>query len=335
MERSNPFQIENLYTKKWSIARRHKIATAGSCFAQHISRYMNRSGYEVLNVEPTPGGLPQELAQKYGYSMYSARYGNIYTLLQLLQLLREAAGTIQIDDEDLAWQRPDGAYIDAFRPAVEPDGLPTVAEVRKHREYHLSRVREMFQNMDIFVFTMGLTETWENAATSLVYPSVPGVFGGTFDPEVYKFRNIGFADNLRAFRQFHKELVEFRGKRPLRYLLTVSPVPLTATASGEHVLPATVYSKSVLRAVAGQLAQDHRYVDYFPSYEIITNQAARSVFYENNLRSVRNDGVETVMKVFFSQHPRLSALPAKAGKSAEKTEEDVQCEEAVLEAFGR
>ena len=35
-----------------------------------------------------------------------------------------------------------------------------------------------------------------------------------------------------------------------RLVLTVSPVPLAATASGSHVLPATIYSKSVLRAAA-------------------------------------------------------------------------------------
>ena len=42
----------------------------------------------------------------------------------------------------------------------------------------------------------------------------------------------------------------------LRFLLTVSPVPLTATASGQHVLTATTYSKSVLRSAAGFLSQN-------------------------------------------------------------------------------
>ena len=37
----------------------------------------------------------------------------------------------------------------------------------------------------------------------------------------------------------------------LRILLTVSPVPLTATAGDDHVLLATTYSKSVLRAGRG------------------------------------------------------------------------------------
>ncbi|WP_428660504.1 GSCFA domain-containing protein [Reyranella sp.] len=51
-------------------------------------------------------------------------------------------------------------------------------------------------------------------------------------------------------------------RRPgVRFLLTVSPVPLKASASQNHVLAATTYSKSVLRAVAGQLADTYDDVD--------------------------------------------------------------------------
>ena len=38
------------------------------------------------------------------------------------------------------------------------------------------------------------------------------------------------------------------------------------------MLTANSYSKSLLRTVAGQLAQEHRDVDYFPSYELITGE---------------------------------------------------------------
>lgn len=336
VEASNPFNMQGIYLKKWSILPKQKIATAGSCFAQHISRFMFGAGYQILNVEPTPGGLPQAEAQKFGYSMYSGRYGNIYTLAQLLQLLREAAGTLKPAQEDVVWQRPDGRYIDAFRPGVEPQGLSSPEEVLEHRAYHLAQVRRMFEELDILIFTMGLTETWANDATGLVYPSAPGVFGGTFDADAFSFRNLTSAENIKLFRTFNKELVELRGKkaRP-RYLLTVSPVPLTATASGKHVLPSTVYSKSVLRGVAGQLADEMKVVDYFPSFEIITNQAARSAFYEQNLRSVRADGVESVMRVFFAEHPPLQAKSPGKAQTASLDEEDVQCEEAVLEAFGQ
>jgi hypothetical protein len=88
-------------------------------------------------------------------------------------------------------------------------------------------------------------------------------------------------------------------------------------------------------------------IDYFPSYEIITNQAARGVFFEHNQRSVRPEGVAAAMGMFFMSHgmaarPLVSpAGPAdamdEAKRSLTNTADDtaVQCEEAILEAFGR
>ena len=86
----------------------------------------------------------------------------------------------------------------------------------------------------------------------------------------------------------------------LHILLTVSPVPLVATASGDHVLVATQYSKSVLRAVAGDMARSHAQVDYFPSYEIIAAPPSRATFFEPNMRAIAGDGADLVMRHFFA-----------------------------------
>ena len=61
---------------------------------------------------------------------------------------------------------------------------------------------------------------------------------------------------------------------------------------------ATTYSKSVLRAVAGDAAADDEATDYFPSYEIITGAPTRSAFFEPNMRSVAQAGVDLVLSAF-------------------------------------
>jgi hypothetical protein len=86
----------------------------------------------------------------------------------------------------------------------------------------------------------------------------------------------------------------------LKIILTVSPVPLTATNSGKHVLIATMQSKSILRAVAGQLSDEYSYIDYFPSYEIINSAVFKGVFFEPNQRNVNPHGVSFVMDHFFN-----------------------------------
>ena len=125
--------------------------------------------------------------------------------------------------------------------------------------------------------------------------------------------------------------------------MTVSPVPLAATATDKNVLVATSYSKSVLRAVAGSLSDEFAEIDYFPSYEIISTPFSRRFFYGPDMREVTSTGVDLVMKTFFDEHGAAPAGPSTALPSVEHPQarrpvraasaEDVVCEEAFLEAF--
>lgn len=326
----SPLAPGGLYRRKWPIEPGWQIGAAGSCFAQHVCRFLRRNGYRVLDVEPPPPGLPEARQAEFGYATYSARYGNIYTVRQLLQLLQEAAG--QRRPADPVWEKA-GRFHDALRPGVEPEGLDSPEQVAEHRAFHLARLRVLVQRMDLFIFTLGLTEAWEDRRDGTVYPTAPGTVAGRYDPDLHVFRNFRHAEILEDFRAFRSLAQRLRRGRALRCLLTVSPVPLTATASGAHVLAASTWSKAVLRSVAGELAEEPD-IDYFPSYEIVTNPAARGVFFAANLRSVTAEGVEVVMRQFFAAHPPAAPPPA-ARAAARAAAEEVQCEEALLEAFAR
>jgi len=335
VSQENPYAIEGIYKKKFDIPPDAKIATAGSCFAQHISRHLKKNGYNVLDVEPPPPGLPENLHQKFGFSMYSARYGNIYTVRQLLQLAQEVA--CEWTPQNYIWEK-NGKFYDALRPAVEPEGLDSTEEVAEHRQYHLSRVKKLFESLDLFIFTLGLTEMWVHKESGTVYPTAPGTLVGEFDDTLYEFVNAQFSSIKKDFNRFQKVLKKIRGGKSFKCLLTVSPVPLTATASGKHVLLSTIYSKSTLRSVAGQLSTPQAHIDYFPSYEIVTNPRMHSSAFSDNLRSVRDETVETVMKHFFEEHPAVlqrEIVSSPLLHSSEKTKEDIQCEEALSEAFGK
>ena len=162
------------------------------------------------------------------------------------------------------------------------------------------------EQTDVFIFTFGLTEAWTDRESGTVYPTAPGTIAGHYDPGRFTFRNFTFPDIYNDFVEVRSILKQLRPD--IRFVVTVSPVPLTATASGRHVLTATVHSKSILRAVAGQLEQEFDDVDYFPSYEIITNPAVRSGFFCDNLRNIDQAGVTAAMHTFMSGH-----LPDYAG----------------------
>ena len=231
-----------------------------------------------------------------------------------------------------------GPVHDALRPGLQKEGFGSAEEVRVLRNAHLARVRAMFATADVFVFTLGLTEAWESSVDGTVYPTAPGVIAGNYDPERYRFVNFSYPEiraDLEAFISMAQEI-----NPGLRLLLTVSPVPLAATASDSHVLLATTYSKSTLRAVAGDLANTRKDVTYFPSYEIITGQPARHGFYAPDLRNVVDAGVNEVMRHFFPPEFANTVVATERapsdkgvtkGNLAESAEAGFEhCEEALL-----
>lgn len=331
----------DIYRPRFPVTRDMRIATAGSCFAQHVGRALRGAGLDVIDAEPLPAAVSDRTAERFGYRLYSARYANIYTTRQLRQLFDEAHG--RVAPADPVWTR-DGRFFDAQRPGIEPEGLDSAEAVMAHRASHLAAVREAFGAADLFVFTFGLTEAWVHAESGTVYPTAPGTIAGTYDPAVHAFRNFDAFEVLADFEAFRAAL---QAVNPgVRFLVTVSPVPLTATASGEHVEVATCYSKSVLRAVCGMLTARHADIDYFPSFELITSVAARGRYYEDNLRNVARRGVDTAMATFLAAQG-LDTGPAadapgdtaaarrRKRRAARRQDAEEVCEEALLEAFNR
>jgi hypothetical protein len=326
------FSLQGLYRKKFSISRKDRVGAAGSCFAQHVTSNMMRRGFNVIDAEPAPDFLTREEARDYGYGIYSARYGNIYTVRQLLQLFSDAAaGTMRNED----FLEKDGRFIDLLRPNTQPGGYESLEEARFNREDHLQRVKELFSGIDVFIFTLGLTEAWVNRTTGTVYPVCPYTLAENLGDD-YVFHNFDYAEILGDLQLVRQHLMEL--SPGLKFLFTVSPVPLTATASTNHVLVATTYSKSTLRAVCGAMEAAHANVDYFPSYEVITAPISRGVFYEPNARNVNATGVNTAMSYFFAEHDDETSRSAASSrkpisKSADEGEDEVVCEEILLDAF--
>lgn len=339
---TDSFGLSGLWASRWVLPADSRFATYGSCFAQHISRALSERKIGWIDAEPAPGRTPDAVAKAYNYGVFSSRTANIYTAAQLLLLTRLACGEAPADEPEF-WEQGGRVY-DSLRPAIEPDGFAGLDEARLSRAAMVRAFRRSFTDADVFVFTLGLTEGWESRETGQPYAMCPGTTAGTFDAARHVFRNYAYPEIHAAMQQ---AFALMRGVNPgLRFLLTVSPVPLTATASGQHVLVATTYSKSVLRAVAGDLAAADEGVDYFPSYEIVTGGRSRADFFEDNMRSVRPEGVAHVMQHFFAglrmdganRARPPAAGPAKARRRqarAAMRQEDLACEEAILEAYNR
>ena len=332
-----PGQVDLVSHVKFTISRDDKIATAGSCFAQHIARHLGRDGYNFYVTEPGhPIGSPA-IKQAHHYGIFSARYGNVYTARQLLQLFDRAYGMTPAED---CWRNDSGRYIDPYRPSIEPDGFSSKEEMVMDRTRHLRAVRTMFEQLDVFIFTLGLTEHWRSAIDGSVFPVCPGVAGGEFSPDRHVFHNSSVNDVVKELWEFQDKL---RRVNPnARIMFTVSPVPLMATMEQRHVLVSTVASKSILRVAADQLEREFAHIAYFPSYEIITSSFSKGSYFGPDLRAVTEAGVEHVMRTFLAhltgQGKGVGAPPVQADDGrdntafAEKAQTivDVICDEDLL-----
>lgn len=321
------------------IGRRTRVATAGSCFAQHIAQHLREAGYTVLVTEDGHPMGGEALKERFGYGVFPARFGNIYTARQLRQLFARAFGRFAPALEP--WRTPEGGVLDPLRPTIQPDGFASERELELDRAQHLRAVRRMFETLEVFVFTLGLTEGWVDRASGAALPLCPGVAGGVFDPATVRFNNATateVADDMAAF------LRDLAAVNPgARVILTVSPVPLAATALDRHVAVSTSSSKASLRVACEELAARFGHVAYFPSYEVITSAPER--YFAADRRSVTEAGVAHVMRLFFAHAtdpegmntaPPTPADPGPAiGFEARMAEVvAVLCDESRLDAVG-
>ena len=342
---------ETIYCPKWEITPNHKIVTAGSCFAQHISRSLRKKGCSFLDYEKAPPGLPLEERYKFGYDMFSARYGNIYTVRQLKHLIEEAHSARKLFSEQICWKLIDAPerIVDPLRPMIEPYGFASKEEMLQSRILHLNRLNSLLRDMDVFIFTLGLIEFWEHLDFGTALPIAPGI--NSYDTQghsLYVPHSMSYSEVLEDIYAVIKliEAVRPLGSGQCKFLFTVSPVPLTATALSRHVLISNTESKSILRTAASQVAREFDFCDYFPSFEIMSNPACVSDNYEDNLRSVTPRGVSRAMATFLHSHrlgKKMNAqkmagaslferMPGEKRIDHLKQLEDVQCEESLLEA---
>lgn len=300
------------------IAPGDRVATAGSCFAQHLSKALIAEGINFLKTEAAPaedaGALPS----------FSARYGNVYTTRQVRQLFQRAYGMVETP-KNFAWRREDGRFVDPFRPNEFPRGFATVEDVAREARTHLAAVRRLFEQCDVFILTLGLTEVWVSDEGGFAVPLPPGVVASPLAGAA------GFSPKNLSVGEMTEELTAFIDDLRLvnpgaRVMLTVSPVPIIATFNERHVIVSNTYTKSALRVVAQQVCDLRGDVLYFPSYEIAVGHP-KLRFFDASFRRISPEGVACVMALFRRRVLGAAAPPAPVHEVA-------VTDEAVAEASG-
>lgn len=154
---------------------------------------------------------------------------------------------------------------------------------------------------DVVVITLGYAETWFDTKLGIYLNTSPPLALINAEPERFEFRVLSYEDVLSCLHDI-RELLEKHMRKPLRMLLTVSPVPLLSTFRDMDVLIANTYSKSVQRAAIDAFVRDTTNIDYFPSYEFVMLSNPKFAWQSNDFRHVSPDLVACIMDNVMSQY---------------------------------
>lgn len=189
------------------------------------------------------------------------------------------------------------------------------------------QVREAFRklaNVDAVIITLGLIEDWYDQRLGLYMNSAPTGHMVKKHPERFTFRILSFEENLSIVRQ-SLDLIHAVNPRA-KIVITTSPVPLGKTFTSRDVIVANTYSKSTLRVIAQDVADERDYVDYFPSYEIVM-LSDKFGAWEDDQRHVLDTKVAEIMASFMGHYlgeadDKSATILAEAKRAKEKGEND-------------
>ena len=305
------------------ISRRDRVVTAGSCFARHIGPRLRMNGFTYLVTEQTHPWFSGKEADGYNYGVYSARYGDIYTSRQLLQLIQRAYLIFQ-PDEDM-WNNSEGLFVDPFRPRINPTAFSTKEEYLADRMHHFRCVREALETLNYLVFTIAHTGAWTSRRDGAVYPVIPGAAGGRLDPELHEFVDFGIAEIVEDLTACIDTIRSVNAKA--RIIFTVSPVSQTELETGQHARASPAHSRSVLRAACHEVCHRTSGTAYFPSCEIIMEHPVEGMYFDAKLMSLTEQAANHAAQLFLKQFGAATATASPTQSGASITDGNAQMDD--------
>ncbi|WP_349436099.1 GSCFA domain-containing protein [Pararhizobium sp. A13] len=217
------------------VTKETPIVAFGSCFAANISDYLHGRDYNVLTKKESRAYVTQ----------MGDGIVNTFAILQQF----EWAWLNKTPNADL-WH----GY------AAEEFGYDEAVRLE---------TKDLFDQADLFIITLGLSEVWYDEPTGEVFwRAVPM---DKYDPARHKFRVSSFAENAANLQAIRALIRKFRPDAHI--LFSVSPIPLAATFRSVSCLSADAVSKAIIRAALDEFMRangtDER-LHYMPSYEAVT-----------------------------------------------------------------
>lgn len=302
-------KCEPFHHPRFKLSHDDVVFAIGSCFARNIEEYLGRAGVTVASADfphpfPEVGDPTRRSGLFVKYTPGAIHFEVAYALTD--EFRHEPADYVVACNAS-------GGFKDIHLPlAAPPASFERVVERRL-------QIRDIFGSIarsDVLVITLGLVEHWFDNKLGVYMNQNPGPLVQSRYPGRFSFKRLGYAENY-ALVQRTIEIIH-SANRDANIVLTTSPVPLSHTEMASDVIVANAYSKSVLRVVAEEISEQFSFVDYFPSYEMVT-LSSQDLAWSDDLRHVRDSMVGAVMQKFFNSYFAAEDAAATAAAYADAT----------------
>lgn len=272
-----------------------KVLAFGSYFAEYFVRFLTRHGYNrwLLPVERHSHSEENLLLA------LPVTFENIFVIVQQLRWAFD-----EFTPKTKLWFTKDKRLFEA---------------TEERRE----KVRHSFQEGDVFVITLGLSEVWfDQIENEPMWRTIPAQ---AYEPGRHVCRPATVAETLACLHELDRLIDKFLpGKR---IILTLSPIPLIATFRDQSAVTANQVSKAILRAALDEFIGDRsverksRY-HYFPSYEIVFHLFDHP--FQADYRHIRPEVAEAVLDIFSSLYTDLPVGEIRAPASSSQVKSLLQ-----------
>jgi len=277
--------------KPFSLSETSAGYVIGSCFAQQVQFALGRRRVPLRSSildSPTESWFLQD--GKDNWPLHFFHRFNPGSLLQEFEHILSESPTIA--NGALIFERPDGLFSDCHYNARFT--LPDFDGCMGRREFIRRRINALV-DVDFVIITLGMTEAWVDAESGLYLNTTPTRELAEHLPGKFRFQVLSESDVVESLSKILEML--YRRNVHMKVVLTVSPIPLAATFTGQDVAVANANSKATLLCAANRLLRNFPQVFYFPSYEIVT-YSDRAAVWERDGRHVRAEFVERIMDFF-------------------------------------
>lgn len=244
-----------------------KIIPIGSCFAREVSGYLASKGFTSLE-KPADDNDRNAITKKAGN--FNEGVNNTFALRQLFEWV-----WLNKQPKEETWHKGDKSII-------------------KHGDIERKMELERFNNADVFIITLGLSEIWHNKQTGdAFWRAIPST---QYDKSKHGFKVSTVQENKDNINTILSLINKHTPNA--KVIMTLSPVPLMATFRPVSCITASSVSKSILRVVIDEIIReyDKDNLYYWPSYEMV-KEYARDPYGDDN-RHITRKFVDFIMENF-------------------------------------